>query len=312
MQGSWGNAMMSGGVRVRNGGISGDGPDGGRPGAHGAMSRRPRTGSASGSSEMTRNPGHRQQPTGPQPRRGGLLGERGKRRLHHDNLHRFVERVEGRRGQLWLKKAERGKAPGLGGPGVASVVSSMPARSGHPFFTADRAHPDDVFSYVIAGFLVGESGRHRPRGGGLQRDHPAGTPSGAYVGRGDAWLGKQDADKAIADFNQAIQLDPKAPGRISIGGTPGWKSRMPTRPSPTSTRPSGSTRTSPGVHRPRHLWQLKEEYDKAIADLDQAIRLESERRRGPRRPRPCLERRGSTTRRSPTRPGHPARTRDHA
>ncbi len=66
----------------------------------------------------------------------------------------------------------------------------------------------------------------------------------AIAARGTVWIEKDEPDKALADFNEAvIRLDPKEPAlHMCRGGT----------------------------------WLLKEEFDKAIADFDEAIRLDTE------------------------------------
>ena len=62
----------------------------------------------------------------------------------------------------------------------------------------------------------------------------------AYTNRGG--LGRQEEyDKAIADFTEAIRLDPKMPTPTTTGAEPGMtRRRSTTRPSPTTARPSGS------------------------------------------------------------------------
>ena len=134
----------------------------------------------------------------------------------------------------------------------------------------------------------------------------------AYNSRGAAYYAKGDLDRAIADYDEAIRLDPKeaiaynnrgvalpyhkatttAPSPTttrrsgSIPNTPSptttGASRTTPRattiaPSPTTTRRSGSIPNSPsptstGASRttPRAT------YDRAIADYNEAIRLESE------------------------------------
>ena len=96
----------------------------------------------------------------------------------------------------------------------------------------------------------------------------------AYNNRGLAWYAKQEYDKAIADYDKAIDLDPKKPWRTTTAATPGTPSRSTTRRSPTTTRRSTSTPRTPGVQQPRPRLVRQEEYDKAIADYDQAIRLD--------------------------------------
>ena len=63
----------------------------------------------------------------------------------------------------------------------------------------------------------------------------------AYNNRGDAWDAKEEYDKAIADYNEAIRLDPKYAVAYNNRGA---------------------------------AWCAKKEYDKAIADYDEAIRLD--------------------------------------
>jgi tetratricopeptide (TPR) repeat protein len=68
------------------------------------------------------------------------------------------------------------------------------------------------------------------------------NPSSAnYVSRGRIWKDRKEYDIAIADFNEAIRLDPN----------------------------SDAAYNSRGV-----AWKAKQEYDKAIADYGQAIRLD--------------------------------------
>ena len=59
--------------------------------------------------------------------------------------------------------------------------------------------------------------------------------------RGYAWDAKKEYDKAIADYNEAIRLDPKSVSAFYNRG---------------------------------HSWENKKEYDKAIADYNEAIRLD--------------------------------------
>jgi tetratricopeptide (TPR) repeat protein len=63
----------------------------------------------------------------------------------------------------------------------------------------------------------------------------------AYSGRAQAWSSKGDHDRAIADYSEAIRLSPKDPG---------------------------------AYHARASAWQRKLDYDKAIADYSMAIRLD--------------------------------------
>jgi len=65
--------------------------------------------------------------------------------------------------------------------------------------------------------------------------------AGTYIARGLAWVQRQEYDKAIADYSEAIRLNPKAFEAYFNRGS---------------------------------AWETKKEYDKAIADYSNAIRLD--------------------------------------
>ena len=98
----------------------------------------------------------------------------------------------------------------------------------------------------------------------------------AYSSRGLAWAEKRQYDKAIADHNEAIRLEPRTANAYTCRGN-AWSEQQgcTTRRSPITTRPSGSIRQNANTHTSRgHAWSRKHEYDKAIADFTEAIRLE--------------------------------------
>ena len=68
-----------------------------------------------------------------------------------------------------------------------------------------------------------------------------GDPSSAYTNRGLAWGDKGDLDRAIADYNEAIRLDPKYADAYYNRGL---------------------------------AWRAKGDLDRAIADYNEAIRLD--------------------------------------
>ena len=131
-----------------------------------------------------------------------------------------------------------------------------------------------------------------------------------YNNRGNLWDYQNEYDKAIADYTEAIRLDPSNPTPTTIGDSPGTRRASSTRPSPISTRRSGSIPENASAYSRRgDAWSAKAElrqgdrrfpprrsgstpgtprrtatgatpgrakgeYDKAIADFDEAIRLD--------------------------------------
>ena len=99
----------------------------------------------------------------------------------------------------------------------------------------------------------------------------------AYSGRGIAWHDKGNLDKAIADHNEAIRLDPKdafayanrAATWVNIGeldeAIADYNEADPTQPEKSRI-----------LFQPRRCLIAKGEHDKAFADYDNAIRIDSE------------------------------------
>ena len=110
-------------------------------------------------------------------------------------------------------------------------------------------------------------------------------------------------DKAVPDFDQAIASRPEGrlgdcqPRRDLPRDRATTSGRW-----PTSTRPSSSTRSTPGRSAQRgQTYRQKGDYERALADFDRAIELDAERRLGdcPVAARPTA-RRATTSGRWPT------------
>ena len=102
------------------------------------------------------------------------------------------------------------------------------------------------------------------------------NPSNAvsYANRGTIYNQKGDFDRAIADFNEALSCARAMPLPSPGEGPPTGASATTIPPSPTSTRPSRSTRTTASALRSAvPSYSRKQDYDRAIADFDQAINL---------------------------------------
>jgi tetratricopeptide (TPR) repeat protein len=104
---------------------------------------------------------------------------------------------------------------------------------------------------------------------------PPAALSTIYAARGTGWAAKNDFNRAIADFDESLRLDPKNLVALSNRGA-AWLLRgepakavadldavislNPKNPAPFSARGA--------------LWRQLREFEKSIADLDEAIRLD--------------------------------------
>ena len=143
------------------------------------------------------------------------------------------------------------------------------------FSTAIRLDPKDVLALRRRGRLW-MAGKQHDRAiadfSAAIRLDP--KDAGTYRNRGEAWLAEGRFDQAIDDLDQAIRLDPRWPSRTAAAAMPERQGAV---------RP-GRRRLRPG-HPPRPAFALLyrsadsrrlslKEYDRAIADLSEAIRLD--------------------------------------
>ena len=232
-----------------------------RPGAgHGSMTVIPVR--ASHRLFHQRDPG--QPPGGPLQHQGaGLEGEEGirhrPRRLqrgdparpgrswYYSNRGTVADRQGGvRQGDRRLQRGDPARPQvrrGLRQPGLR-LRGQEGVRQGHRRLRrGDPARPQAVSAYRDRGRRSGRQGGARPGDRRLHRGDPARPqvrrrPTATAATPGDA---KKEYDKAIADYTEAIRLDPK---------------------------------DADGLQRPGQRLDAKREYDRAIADFNEAIRID--------------------------------------
>ena len=97
----------------------------------------------------------------------------------------------------------------------------------------------------------------------------------SYLNRGLLWQAKKDYDRAIADFDQAIRLAPDNAAAVNARGLMLRHSRASsTAPSPISTAPSRSNPTMPTITTTAATsWRDRGRFDRAVEDYDKAIEL---------------------------------------
>ena len=97
-----------------------------------------------------------------------------------------------------------------------------------------------------------------------------------YVWRANVWLELKEFDIAIADFNEAIRLDPRSAGVAYQGRGRAWRNKK--NYDKAIADCNEAIRLDPGyalAYLTRGVvWSDKKDYDKAIADYNEAIRLD--------------------------------------
>ena len=114
-------------------------------------------------------------------------------------------------------------------------------------------------------------------GSALAQDKTSGAPNdaAAYTIRGIAWAEKGEYDKAIADFNKAIRLDPTYARPYYTRGVTWFHKKQFDK---AITDLSEAIRLDPKfvaayIYR-GNIWGFKQDHDKVIADYSDAIRLD--------------------------------------
>ena len=95
-----------------------------------------------------------------------------------------------------------------------------------------------------------------------------------YSRRGAAWCTKGEYDKAIADGNKAIELDPRSSHAYNNRGI-AWmcKKEYDKAVADYTEALRLDSRNAQAYYNRGHVWQVKKEHDKAIVDYTEALRL---------------------------------------
>ena len=112
----------------------------------------------------------------------------------------------------------------------------------------------------------------------LQRGHPARSGDRTRLQQpGQRLAGQERATtRPSPTTTKPSGSIPRTPSLTTTGALPGTTRRTTTGPSPTTTRPSGSIPRIALAYNDRGgAWYYKQDYDKAIADFNEAIRLDS-------------------------------------
>ena len=133
-----------------------------------------------------------------------------------------------------------------------------------------------ALAYSNRGVEWKAQGRSRQRHRRLRRGHqgrsrssPPPTTTAASPRR------KRDYDKAIADYDEAIELNPKYASALTTAASPISTRASTSAPSPTTTRRSSSSPMRVRLNNRGNAYASRGEFDRAIQDFDEAVNARS-------------------------------------
>ncbi len=97
----------------------------------------------------------------------------------------------------------------------------------------------------------------------------------AYINRGLAWSNKKDYDKALADYNEAIRLDAKHADAYNNRGDV-WYEKADYEKALADYNEAIrlDAKNADAYNNRGRVWSSKKDYDKALADYNEAIRID--------------------------------------
>jgi tetratricopeptide (TPR) repeat protein len=184
-----------------------------------------------------------------------------------------IYRVEHVQGTwLWLKSEAESVA------GWARAEQVIPYDQAVDYFTAQIKALPDTELYNHRGIVRNARGEHELAIADFNeaiRLDP--RNEAAYLNRGLAWSYRNDPDKAIADYNEALRLDPSYSDAYYSRGND-WRSKQEFDKAIADY--TQAIRLDPtfalAYNNRGFAWSEKKDYDRAITDYDEAIRLAPE------------------------------------
>ncbi len=215
----------------------------------------------------------------------GWIGKRVVQRYSNFQLQ-IENRAVDPKGQIYIYRVKQVNGPwlwlraeGEGFSGWAPVEQVLPVELAVEFFTGYiNANVGDPFGYTMRGTI-----RCREKELDLAladyneaiRIDP--TRADFYNNRATVWLAKKERDKAIADYDEALRIDPQYAGGYYYRGNALFaKKEYGKAIGDYNEAIRIDPRFGAAYDNRASVWSAMKEYDKAIADYNEAVRIDPE------------------------------------